>query len=33
MKFLDALMTLLRWKDQGWDVHPLIDADEFGGWL
>lgn len=32
MTYLDILWTLLRWKNQGWEVHPLID-DEFSGWV
>jgi hypothetical protein len=32
MNFLDALWTLLRWKQQGWEVHPIFD-NEFNGWI
>ena len=32
MNFLDTLIMLLRWKQQGWEVHPLIDS-EFQGWI
>ena len=32
MSYLDALLTLLRWKQQGWEVHPIVDS-EFNGWL
>lgn len=32
MTFVEALVMLLRWKRQGWEVHPLI-ADEFFGWF
>jgi hypothetical protein len=32
MNFLDTLIMLLRWKQQGWEVHPLIDS-EFRGWI
>lgn len=32
MNYLDALLTLFRWKQQGWEVHPLID-NEFPGWI
>jgi hypothetical protein len=31
MNLLDTLLTLLRWKREGWDVHPIID--EFHGWI
>lgn len=30
MILLDALLTLLRWKREGWEVHPAID---FHGWI
>jgi hypothetical protein len=30
MNFLDTLIMLLRWKQQGWEVHPLVDS-EFQG--
>ena len=32
MKFVETLVMLFRWKQQGWEVHPLI-ADEFAGWF
>ena len=32
MNYLDVLLTLLRWKQQGWEVHPVVD-DEFHGWI
>ena len=32
MNFLDTLIMLLRWKHDGWEVHPIID-DEFTGWV
>jgi hypothetical protein len=32
MNYLDALWTVLRWKDTGWEVHPIID-NEFVGWF
>ena len=32
MNYLDTLLTLLRWKQQGWEVHPCIDT-EFTGWF
>jgi len=32
MTFLDTLIMLMRWKQDGWKVHPLI-ADEFAGWF
>ena len=32
MNFIKALTMLLRWKQQGWEVHPII-TDEFRGWF
>jgi hypothetical protein len=32
MTFVETLVMLFRWKQQGWEVHPLI-ADEFIGWF
>ena len=32
MNFLDTLIMLLQWKQDGWEVHPLI-TDEFAGWV
>lgn len=32
MSYLDAILMLLRWKNQGWEVHPGV-ADEFAGWV
>jgi hypothetical protein len=32
MTFVEALVTLLRWKQQGWEVHPVITT-EFEGWI
>jgi hypothetical protein len=32
MNLLDTLIMLLRWKQQGWEVHPLVDS-EFQGWI
>jgi hypothetical protein len=33
MNYLDILITLLRWKDTGWEVHPINLQDEFHGWV
>ena len=33
MTFVETLVMLFRWKQQGWEVHPIIDADEFTGWI
>jgi len=27
---IDALLMLLRWKRDGWEVHPTIDLE---GWV
>ena len=32
MTFIETLVMLFRWKQHGWEVHPLI-ADEFAGWF
>ena len=32
MNVIQALVMLFRWKQQGWEVHPLI-TDEFVGWF
>jgi len=32
MSYLEALLTLLRWKHQGWEVHPVVNT-EFHGWF
>jgi hypothetical protein len=32
MSLIETLVMLFRWKQQGWEVHPLI-ADEFAGWF
>jgi len=32
MNFIETLIMLLRWKQQGWEVHPIID-NEFAGWV
>jgi len=33
MNYLDSLLMLLRWARDGWEVHPIIDPDEFAGWI
>jgi hypothetical protein len=32
MTFVEILVMLFRWKQQGWEVHPVI-TDEFAGWI
>ena len=32
MTFIQTLVMLLRWKQQGWEVHPVITT-EFEGWI
>jgi hypothetical protein len=32
MNFIETLIMLLRWKQQGWEVHPVINS-EFRGWI
>jgi|LauGreDrversion4_2_1035121.scaffolds.fasta_scaffold102754_5 hypothetical protein len=29
---ISALLMLLRWRQDGWEVHPIIDS-EFEGWF
>lgn len=33
MNYLDILWTLFRWKDEGWEVHPINVDSEFKGWI
>jgi len=33
MTFIDILITLFRWKSEGWEVHPIDIKSEFGGWI
>lgn len=33
MNYLDILFTLFRWRNQGWEVHPISIDDEFKGWV
>jgi hypothetical protein len=33
MNCLDALLMLLRWSKEGWEVHPIDIKTEFGGWI
>ena len=33
MTYLDILWTVLRLKNQGWEVHPINLDDEFTGWI
>jgi hypothetical protein len=32
MNFIETLIMLFRWKDHGWEVHPIVDS-EFQGWI
>jgi hypothetical protein len=32
MNLIETLTMLLRWKQQGWEVHPIVDS-EFQGWI
>ena len=32
MNLIETLVMLFRWKQQGWEIHPLI-TDEFIGWF
>jgi hypothetical protein len=33
MTYLNMLWTLLRWKNNGWEVHPIDLSSEFNGWF
>ena len=33
MNYLDMLLTLFRWKNEGWEVHPINLNSEFKGWI
>lgn len=33
MTYIETLLTLLRWKNSGWEVHPINLDDEFTGWV
>jgi hypothetical protein len=33
MTFIETLIMLFRWKDLGWEVHPINLQDEFQGWI
>jgi len=33
MNFIETLIMLFRWKDHGWEVHPIDLTDEFNGWI
>ena len=33
MTYLDILLTLFRWKKDGWEVHPINLDNEFTGWI
>ena len=33
MTYLDILWTLLRWKKDSWEVHPINLDGEFHGWI
>jgi hypothetical protein len=32
MTFIQTLVMLFRWQQQGWEVHPVITG-EFEGWI
>jgi hypothetical protein len=33
MKYIDILLTFFRWKNTGWEVHPIDLNIEFKGWI
>lgn len=30
---IDTIIMLLRWKRDGWEVHPINLKDDFHGWV
>jgi hypothetical protein len=32
MNFIETLIMLLQWRQDGWEVHPVVDS-EFHGWI
>jgi hypothetical protein len=33
MTFVETLVMLFRWKNHGWEVHPINLDSEFAGWF
>jgi hypothetical protein len=33
MNIIDTLLMLFRWKQDGWEVHPINLDSEFSGWF
>lgn len=33
MHYIDILLTLFKWKHDGWEVHPIDLNNEFQGWI
>jgi len=33
MNFIETLVMLIRWKQQGWEVHPIDLKNEINGWI
>jgi hypothetical protein len=33
MTYLDTLIMLFRWRQHGWEVHPINLDGEFAGWF
>jgi hypothetical protein len=33
MNYLDTLLMLLRWAQDGWEVHPINLSTDFDGWI
>jgi hypothetical protein len=33
MNFIETIIMLFRWKQEGWDVHPINLKNEFTGWF
>jgi len=33
MNFINDLIMLFKWANEGWEVHPINIESEFGGWI
>jgi hypothetical protein len=33
MTFIQTLVMLFRWQQQGWEVHPIDLENEITGWV
>ena len=33
MNYINIVLTLFKWKNEGWEVHPINLNSEFKGWI